>query len=74
MIRLIQIIVVVMLIYFVIRLVRLLRKFGSDSRQNINDLKDRATNLKNKFKDIQEADFREIPPDEESKSSEKDNG
>lgn len=74
MIRVIQVLVVAILIFLAIRVVRLVMKFGSGSRPNIDNLKDRASNLKNKFKDVEEADFREIPPDEERKSSEKDNG
>jgi len=72
--RIIVIAAVIILSLFVLKLIRLLRNFGSASRPNVNDLKDRASHLKNKFKDIQEADFTEIPPDEDSQSSEKDNG
>ena len=72
--RIIVIAAVIILSLFVLKLIRLLRNFGSASRPNVNDLKDRASHLKNKFKDIQEADFTEIPPDEDIQSSEKDNG
>lgn len=72
MIRVILILAIAMLVIFAVRLVRLLSKFSSGSRPNIDDLKERATNLKNKYKDLDEAEFRDIPPDDESKSS-KDN-
>lgn len=72
--RIIVIAAVIILSLFVLKLIRLLRNFGSASRPNVNDFKDRASHLKNKFKDIQEADFTEIPPDEDFQSSEKDNG
>jgi Sec-independent protein translocase protein TatA len=72
--RIIVIAAVIILSLFVLKLIRLLRNFGSASRSNVNGLKDRASHLKNKFKDIQEADFTEIPPDEDIQSSEKDNG
>lgn len=64
---------VVMLVLFVVRFVRLMMKFGSSSKPNIDDLKDRATNLKNKYKDLEEAEFRDIPSDDECKSSKENN-
>lgn len=72
MIRFLLIMAVVMLVLFAVRFVRLLMKLGSGSKPNIDDLKDRAANLKNKYKDLEEAEFRDIPSDDESKSS-KDN-
>jgi len=63
-----------LLILFVFRLVKLLTKFRTGSRPNLDDLKDRANNLKNKYKDLEEADFRDVtPPDEESEPSKKNN-
>lgn len=72
--RIILIIAVIILIFFVAKLVRLLRNYGSGSRSNIDDLKDRASHLKNKYKDIQEADFTEIPPEENTQSFDEDDG
>jgi hypothetical protein len=55
-------------------LVKLLANFRSGSTSGIDDLKDRATHLKNKYKDLEEADFRDItPPDEENDSLKDDN-
>ena len=72
--RIILIMAVAILILFAFRLVKLLSKFGSGSRPNVDDLKNRATNLKNKYKDLEEADFRDVtPPDEESDPSKKNN-
>ena len=72
--RIILIMAVAILILFGFRLVKLLSKFGSGSRPNVDDLKNRATNLKNKYKDLEEADFRDVtPPDEESDPSKKNN-
>lgn len=73
MIRFLLIMAIVMLVLFAIRFVRLMMKFGSSSKPNIDDLKDRATNLKNKYKDLEEAEFRDIPSDDESKSSKENN-
>jgi hypothetical protein len=65
---------VVLLALFGFRLVKLLARFGSRSRPSMDDLKNRATNLRNKYKDLEEADYRDISPsDEESDSSKKDN-
>jgi hypothetical protein len=73
-IRIILIIAAFILILFGIRLVKLLANFRSGSTSGIDDLKDRATHLKNKYKDLEEADFRDItPPDEENDSLKDDN-
>ena len=70
--RIILILAAALLILFVFRLVKLLAKFRTGSRPNLDDLKDRATHLKNKYKDLEEADFRDVtPPNEESDSSKK---
>lgn len=70
--RIILILVAALLILFVFRLVKLLAKFRTGSRPNLDDLKDRASHLKNKYKDLEEADFRDVtPPNEESDSSKK---
>jgi hypothetical protein len=64
------------LIVFVIRLVKLMSQFrsGPSSRTNIEDLKDRASHLKNKYKDLEDADFRDITlPDDENDSFKEDN-
>jgi len=72
--RIILIMAVAILILFAFRLVKLLNKFGSGSRPNVDDLKDRASHLKNKYKDLEDADFRDVtPPDKESDSSKEDN-
>jgi len=72
--RIILIAAVIILVLFVLKLVRLLRNLGSGSRPNVDNLKDRASNLKNKFKDIQEADFTEIPPEDDIQSFDEDDG
>jgi len=60
-------------VIFIIKLVRLISNFKSASRPNIDDLKDRAAYLKNKYKNVEEADYRDITSsDEESDSLPKD--
>jgi uncharacterized membrane protein len=73
-IRIILILAAFIFILFVIRLVKLLTNFKSGSTSGIDDLKDKAEHLKNKYKDLEEADFRDITlPDEESDSFKEDN-
>ena len=76
MIRLILFAAVAFLIIFVFRLVKLLTQFRSGSRpSNIDDLKKRAENLKNKYKNVEEAEYRDITrPEDESDTQKEDNG
>jgi hypothetical protein len=56
-------------VIFIIKFIRLISNFKSASRPNIDDLKDRASYLKNKYKNVEEADYRDITSlDEESDS------
>ena len=72
--RIILIIAVALLVLFAFRLVKLLSKFGSGSRPNVDDLKNRARNLRNKYKDLEEADYRDITPPDPGDPSKKNNG
>jgi hypothetical protein len=48
--------------------------YKSASRPNVNDLKDKASYMKNKYKNVEEADYRDITlSDEEEDPSKKDN-
>lgn len=61
-------------VIFVIKFVKLISNFKSASKPNIDDLKSRAEYLKNKYKNVEEADYRDITSsDEESDSPPKDN-
>ncbi len=62
MIRLFQIIVILIFIFLLARLIRLFRQYISSNRTTINDLKDRGKRLGINYRDIEEADFREVPP------------
>jgi hypothetical protein len=69
-IRLILYAAIAIFVIFVYRFYKLLTNFKSGSRPNINDLKDRAEELKNKYKNVEEADFRDITSsDDESETS-----
>ncbi len=61
-----------LLIFFAFRFFKLLSSYKSGSRPNVDDLKDKAANLKNKYKNVEEADFRDITQsDDENDQSEK---
>jgi hypothetical protein len=65
---------IAILVIFVFRFFKLMSNLKSASRPNVDDIKDRASYLKNKYKNVEEADFRDITSsDEESDSSKKDN-
>lgn len=73
MIKLILYGAIAIFVIFIIKFVRLISNFKSASRPNIDDLKDRAAYLKNKYKNVEEADYRDITSsDEESDSLPKD--
>ena len=72
MIRLLLYGAIAVLIIFAFRFFKLLSNYKSGSRPNINDLKDRAEHLKNKYKNVEEANFRDITSsDDENDSSSK---
>jgi len=63
---------IAILVIFVFRFFKLMSNLKSASRPNVDDIKDRAANLKNKYKNVEEADFRDITSsDDESDLSEK---
>jgi hypothetical protein len=71
-IRLILYTGIAILIIFVYKLYKAVTNFKSNSRPDINDLKDRAEHLKNKYKNVEEADFRDITSsDDENENSKK---
>ena len=54
----------------VIRFVRLLMKyFSSTSKPTIDDLKNEQRNFEKKYKDVEEADFKDIPPGEDEEKN-----
>lgn len=51
------------LFLLVLRLVRLISRYWSTSRKKFTDIHQQRTNSSQKFKDVEEADFKEIPTD-----------
>jgi len=70
-IRLILYIAIGILLLFAYRFYKLLTNYKTGSRPNINDLKDKAEYLKNKYKNVEEAEFRDITPSEDEDESAK---
>ena len=58
-----------MLLFFAYRFYKLLTSYKSGTRPNVNDLKDRAEQLKNKYKNVEEADYRDITNSEDENDS-----
>ena len=58
-----------MLIYFGFRLFKSLSNYRSGSKPNLDDLKSRAEHLKNKYKNVEEADYRDITSSDEKSES-----
>ena len=71
MIRIIIFIAIGLFIFFAFRFYKLVSNFKSGSRPNIDDLKDRAESLKNKYKNVEEAEYRDISSSEEDSDSSK---
>jgi len=64
---------IAILVIFVFRFFKLMSNLKSASRPNVDDIKDRASYLKNKYKNVEEADYRDIiSSDEEGDPTEKD--
>ncbi len=62
---------IAILIYFAYKLFKSISNFKSGTRPDLNDLKDRAERLKNKYKNVEEADFRDITSSEDDTESSK---
>ena len=69
MIRILLYAAIAMLVLFAIRFFKLLSGYKSSSRPSVDDLKEKAASLKNKYKNVQEADYRDISSEDESDSS-----
>jgi hypothetical protein len=47
----------------------LIKYFSSSSKPTIDDLKNEQGNIEKKYKDVEEADFKEIPPEEDKEEN-----
>jgi len=48
-----------------------MKYFSSSSKPTIDDLKNEQRNVENKYKDVEEADYKEIPPEEDKEGNKK---
>jgi hypothetical protein len=71
MIRILLYAAIAMLVLFAIKFFKLMSNYKSASRPGVDDLKEKAASLKNKYKNIQEADFRDITSSEDETDSPK---
>lgn len=62
---LLKLILFFILFLFIIRLVRLIMRFWSSSKTTVDDLRNGQEQVNEKYKDVEEADFKEINFDEE---------
>ena len=62
---------IAILVLFAFKFFKLMSNYKSGSRPNVDDLNERAANLKNKYKNVQEADFRDITSSEDETESPK---
>jgi hypothetical protein len=56
---------IAMLVIFLFRFFKLMSSFKSASKPNVDDIKNRASYLKSKYKNVEEAEFRDITSSEE---------
>ncbi|NNG27708.1 MAG: hypothetical protein HKM87_09290 [Ignavibacteriaceae bacterium] len=48
-----------------------MKYFSSSSKPTIDDLKNEQRNVENKYKDVEDADYKEIPPEEDKEGNKK---
>jgi len=46
-----------------------MKYFSSSSKPTIDDLKNEQRNFEKKYRDVEEADFKEIPPEEDKEEN-----
>ena len=68
MVKILQIVFILVLVMFVVKLVKLVFKYSSSSRPSVDDLKERGEKLRRQMNDVEEAEFREIPAEEDENS------
>ena len=67
MIRVFLILAVLFFLFFVLKFIRLFLKYVSSTKSTIDDLRNKDKDHKKKYGNVEEAQFREIPPEEEEK-------
>jgi len=63
-----KIVLLLILVFFIIRLVKLIARYRSSTKQSIDDLTNQQRKKTQHFKDAEDADYREIPPENMNES------
>ena len=63
-----KIVLVVFLVVFILRLVKLIANYRSSSRQTLSDLENQQQGETEQFGDVEDADYKEIPPENKKES------
>jgi hypothetical protein len=72
--RFILLIAIGIFLFLILKLVKLLRSYGSGPKLNVNGGEKDKDEIRKHFESIQEAEFREIDPDDDLNGSDKNNG
>ncbi|MGB5847206.1 MAG: hypothetical protein WBH40_01895 [Ignavibacteriaceae bacterium] len=68
MIGFLKIVLFFILFLFIIKLLRSISKYRSSSRQTIDDLENQQRKEAKQFGDVEDAEYREIPPEKKNES------
>jgi len=71
MIGFLRIVIFFLLFLIIIRLVKVLKRFWTSSKETANFMKNQKPPSTEKFQDVEEAEFREIPLEKKNENSEK---
>ncbi len=67
MIRFFLILAFLFFLFFILKFIRLFLKYVSSTKTTIDDLREKNNDIGKKYGNVEEAQFREIPPDEQEK-------
>ena len=74
MIRAILVIVFGILIFLIVKLVRLIMRYSMDSRETLDGREKEREEIKKQFENIEEAEFKDITPNDEADIKDSSNG
>ena len=63
-----KIVLFLILVFFIVRLVKLIARYRSSTKQSIDDLTNQQRKETQHFKDAEDADYTEIPPENMNES------
>ena len=68
MIGFLKVVFILILFLFIVKLVKLISKYRSSSKQTIDDLANQQGKEAKQFGDVEDAEYREIPPEKKNES------